>query len=347
MKSFKDISWLVTEDTYRQDKALSYSTLAKYNREGFNGLHKLFDRIETPSLTFGSAVDSIITGGTEEFEDRFMVADFPDIPDSIIVIIKYLHKMYAGTSTRSISMIPDNIVISATEMFKYQMNWKPETRAKVIKEKGEEYYSLLSLAGDKTILSTNIYNEVMQAVDALKSSEATKWYFATDNPFENVERHYQLKFKATLDGVDYRCMSDLLVVDHDKKIVYPVDLKTSSHTEWDFYQSFVDWHYHIQARLYWRTIRHIMDNDEVYKDYKLDDYRFIVVNKRTLTPLVWLFDATKSVGDLVYGKNNDIIFKDPFTIGKELSTYLSEERKVPMGIDLKGSNNLRIWLNTL
>jgi hypothetical protein len=227
------------------------------------------------------------------------------------------------------------------------MNWKPETRAKVIKEKGEEYYSLLVLAGDKTILNTATYIEVMQAVDALKSSEATKWYFATDNPFENVERHYQLKFKATLDGVDYRCMSDLLVIDHDKKIVYPIDLKTSSHTEWDFYQSFVDWHYHIQARLYWRIIRHIMDNDEVYKDYKLDDYRFIVVNKRTLTPLVWLFDATKSVGDLVYGKNHDIIFKDPFTIGKELSTYLAEERKVPIGIDLKGSNNLRIWLNTL
>jgi hypothetical protein len=214
-------------------------------------------------------------------------------------------------------------------------------------KKGEEYYSLLALAGDKTILNTATYIDVMQAVDALKSSEATKWYFATDNPFENVERHYQLKFKATLEGVDYRCMSDLLVVDHDKKIIYPVDLKTSSHTEWDFYQSFVDWHYHIQARLYWRIIRHIMDNDEVYKDYKLDDYRFIVVNKRTLTPLVWLFDATKSVGDLVYGKNHDIIFKEPFTIGKELSTYLSEERKVPMGIDLKGSNNLRIWLNTL
>lgn len=344
MKSFKDISWLVTEDIYRQDKALSYSTLAKYNREGFNGLHKLFDRIDTPSLTFGSAVDSIITGGKEEFEDRFMVADFPDIPDSIIGIVKHLHK---ENNCRSINDIPDNTIILATEFFKYQLNWKPETRAKVIKEKGEEYYSLLALAGDKTILNTTTYVDVMQAVDALKSSEATKWYFADDNPFENVERHYQLKFKATLNGVDYRCMSDLLVVDHDKKIVYPVDLKTSSHTEWDFYQSFVDWHYHIQARLYWRIIRHIMDNDEVYKDYKLDDYRFIVVNKKTLTPLVWLFDATRAIGDLVYGKNNDIVFKDPFTIGKELNTYLNENRKVPMGIDLKGSNNLRKWLNTL
>ena len=347
MKNFKDISWLVTEDIYRQDKALSYSTLAKYNREGFNGLYKLFDRIDTPSLTFGSAVDSIITGGKEEFEDRFMVADFPDIPDSIITILKFLYKMYIGTSTRSLAKIPDNIIISITEQFKYQLNWKPETRVKVIREKGEEYYSLLSLAGDKTILSTDTYNEVQQAVDSLKSSDATKWYFADDNPFDNVERHYQLKFKATLEGVDYRCMSDLLVVDHDKKIVYPIDLKTSSHTEWDFYQSFIDWHYHIQARLYWRIIRHVMDNDEVYKDYKLDDYRFIVVNKKTLTPLVWLFDATKALGDLVYGKNHNIIFRDPYTIGKELNTYLKLESKVPMGIDLKGSNNLRDWLNTL
>ena len=131
MKSFKEISWLVSEEEYRKDTALSYSTLAKYNREGFNGLHKLFDRIDTPSLTFGSAVDSIITGGKEEFEDRFMVADFPDIPDSIVAIVKYLHKLDNGVS-RSINGIPDYNIIAATEAFKYQLNWKPETRVKVI-----------------------------------------------------------------------------------------------------------------------------------------------------------------------------------------------------------------------
>ena len=76
-KSLKDISWLVTEDVYRADSALSYSTLARYEREGFNNLDKLFDKLETPSLTFGSAVDSIITGGQEEFNERFIVAEFP------------------------------------------------------------------------------------------------------------------------------------------------------------------------------------------------------------------------------------------------------------------------------
>ena len=89
-KSLREISWQVSEEEYRADPALSYSTLARYEREGFNNLDKLFERIETPSLTFGSAVDSIITGGQSEFDERFLVAEFPSTPDSIIKIVKYL-----------------------------------------------------------------------------------------------------------------------------------------------------------------------------------------------------------------------------------------------------------------
>ena len=64
MKVF-DISWQVTEPEYRADSALSYSTLARFAREGFNKLDSLFDKLDTPSLTFGRAVDALITGGQE------------------------------------------------------------------------------------------------------------------------------------------------------------------------------------------------------------------------------------------------------------------------------------------
>ena len=90
MKSLYDISWQVSEEEYRADPALSYSTLARYEREGFNNLDKLFDKIETPSLTFGSAVDALITGGQEEFDSKFAVFDIPSIPDSIVKIVKRL-----------------------------------------------------------------------------------------------------------------------------------------------------------------------------------------------------------------------------------------------------------------
>ena len=347
MKSLRDISWQVSEKGYRADPALSYSTLARYEREGFNNLDKLFDRIETPSLTFGSAVDSIITGGQEEFDERFMVAEFPSMPDSIVKIIKSLYKQYAGTY-RSLLNIPDNSIIRETEDQNYQMNWKPETRAKVIREKGTDYYNLLFVAGDRCIIDTQTYQDVVNAVRVLKESSSTKLYFADDNPFEpDIERLYQLKFKGEFDGITYRNMADLIIVNHKEKWVKPVDLKTSSHTEWDFYKSFVDWRYDIQARLYWSIIRQNMDKDEYFKDFKLLDYDFIVVNKRTLTPLVWNCPFTQAQGTLRFGNNSQIEMRSPFEIGKELNSYLTSRPKVPMGINETGANNLKDWLNKL
>lgn len=347
MKSLRDISWQVSEEEYRADPALSYSNLARYEREGFNNLDKLFDRIETPSLTFGSAVDSIITGGQEEFDERFMVAEFPSIPDSIVKIIKSLYKQYAGTY-RSLLNIPDNSIIRETEDQNYQMNWKPETRAKVIKEKGTDYYNLLFVAGDRRILDTQTYQDVCNAVKALKESKSTQLYFAEDNPFEpDIERLYQLKFKGEFGGITYRNMADLIIVNHKEKWVKPVDLKTSSHTEWDFHKSFVDWRYDIQARLYWAIIRQNMDKDEYFKDFKLLDYDFIVVNKRTLTPLVWNCPFTQAQGTLKFGKNDQIEMRSPFVIGEELNSYLTSRPKVPIGISDTGANDLKEWLNTL
>ena len=346
-KSLKGLSWQVSEEEYRADPALSYSTLAKYEREGFNNLDRLFDKIDTPSLTFGSAVDSIITGGQEEFDERFMVADFPNTTDSIIKIVKALFQSFSS-SNRNLNSIDDNDIIKYTELYSYQLNWKPETRAKVIKEKGEDYYNLLFVAGSRVVLDTQTYQDVCNAINSLKNSAATKFYFAENNPFEpGIERFYQLKFKGVFNGITYRNMADLIVVNHKERWVLPVDLKTSSHTEWDFYKSFVDWRYDIQARLYWAIIRQNMDKDEYFKDFKLLDYRFIVVNRRTLTPLVWECPFTQAVGEMRFGKNEQIIMRSPFVIGEELSSYITSRPKVPMGISETGPNDLREWLNTL
>ena len=271
MKKLSDIALNITEEEYRADPALSYSTLSRFDREGFNKLDSLFDKIETPSLTFGSAVDSIITGGQEEFDSRFMVADFPNTPDSIIQIVKELFNRFSDTCT-NINLISNNAIIEVASLYSYQNNWKPETRAKVIKEKGFDYYNLLYLSQDKTILNTEIYQDICRAVDALKTSEATKFYFADNNPFEpNIERFYQLKFKATLNSIDYRCMFDELVVFTDTKEIQPLDLKTSCKKfdrEWDFPTHYIEWNYQMQNRLYVRILQDVISKDDYYKDYK-------------------------------------------------------------------------------
>lgn len=347
-KSLKDISWNVTEEEYRADSALSYSTIARYEREGFNNLDKLFDRIETPSLTFGSAVDSIITGGPQEFEERFVVAEIPSLSDNLTQIAKVLFSRYRDTY-RTIAEMPDNILAEVGRECNFYAGDKyANYRVKLIREGCEEYYGLMYIADNKTVIDTKTYNEVMLAVNALRNSEATRIYFLKDSPFEPIERCYQLKFKGTFGGVPYRNMADLIVVNHEEKWVLPIDLKTSSKPEWDFYKSFIDWRYDIQARLYWAIIRQNMDKDDYFKDFTLKDYRFIVVNRRTLTPLVWEFKrTTQSQGDITLGSNSQIKLRSPFEIGSELYRYLSSRPTVPMGISTVKSNDIETWLNKL
>lgn len=342
-KSLRDISWQVSEPEYRQDPALSYSTLSRYEREGFNNLDKLFERVESPSLVFGSAVDTLITGSEEEFNEQFMVAQLDTPPsDTLVAITKRLFEKWSNAYPNLID-IPNDVIVTTIQDIPWNNHWLPATRAKKIKEDCAAYYKLLYLSEGKTILNTYVYQDVLNTVDKLRSADATRFYFEKDNAFDdNIERLYQLKFKATFNGVYYRCMSDLLIVIHDKKLVVPVDLKTSYKPEWDFYKSFTEWRYDIQGRLYWRIIRYNMDQDPYFKDFKLADYRFIVANKKTLTPLVWLFEGTQKIGDIITKDN--ILLRDPFTIGEELNGYLIDRPAVPNGIELVKPNKLEDWL---
>lgn len=335
LKELPSISWLVDEPTYRGDLALSYSTLSTYESLGFNGLDHLFDRKETPSLTLGSCVDSIITGGFEEFNERFSVLNI-NITEGGINTVKQLIAMHLPFN--SFEEIPEQVVSQAAKEVGF---WKADKwdkkRYSAVLETGNvaEYYNCL-LHTDKTIIDTDTYSEVVACVQALKESPATCGYFADNDELSPIRRYYQLKFKATFENVHYRCMADELLVDYEKKIVYPIDLKTSSHTEWDFQQSFCQWRYMIQARLYWRIIRANMLKDEYFKDFELMPYRFIVVNKKTLTPLVWEFPLTMEIGTLVDEEGNE--YRDPFEIGKELQAYLNCKPPVPNGINIDGIN---------
>ena len=340
MKSLKDISWDVTEDQYRADSALSYSTLSRFNREGFDNLAHLFDKTESPSLLFGSVVDTLLTGTEKEFEDRFFVADFPELPDKQREIVEGI--FHAAKPGESWDKIMDAVILEYLLANNYQPNWKQETRIKVIREAGREYYDLLTLAEGKTVISQKLYQDALDCVETLRKSESTKWYFEADNPFnKNIERLYQLKFKGSYEGINLRCMADLIIVDHEKKIVYPCDLKTSFKPEWRFYKSFIEWGYWTQAQLYWYLIRQAMDEDEYFKDFKLADYRFIVISNRTRKPLVWEFPQTRAITDLKLGEHK---LRNWRGIAEELNTYLTKDYEVPIDINMNSINDISKWL---
>ncbi len=345
-KELKDISWQVDEPAYRADPALSYSTLARYEREGFNKLDHLFDRVSSQSLLEGSMVDCLITGSVDEFNELYCVADMPSIGDKEQQVADTLFNMY-HTTCEMFSYIPSDVVLAAINNAEWQKNWRDETRVRVLSERIAMYYNIKVQAAGKTVVDRKTYDRVAAMVHALKTSPATQGYFADNDELSPVRRYYQLKFRARFKDVNYRCMADLIVVDYEDKEIHLIDLKTSSKPEWDFYKSFIEWNYACQSRLYYRVIKANLMKDPYFRDFKVHDYKFIVVNRNTLEPLVWDFKDTKKEGELVYGRQNQIVVRDPFTIGIELQQYLNAHPKVPNGISTTGTNDLVQYLNTL
>lgn len=281
-----DISWQVDEKTYRQDPALSYSTIAKFSREGFSKLSTLFDKVESPSLLFGSLVDTLLTE-PDKFEELYAVGELPELSDSLQAIAVYLSENYSDYN--SVDMIPAQTISEVGVRFGYFTDPKYEkTRIKRIKENCEEYFQMKKRVGDKTLISLNLYKEAKDCVDELKSNEYTKWYFEDNNPFDpTIERFYQLKFKGSYQYIPLRMMADLIIVDNVKKEIIPCDLKTSYKHESEFFKSYLEWAYYHQSNLYSYIIRQNIEKHSAFRGYTIKPYRFIVISRGSKSPMVW------------------------------------------------------------
>lgn len=348
MKSLYDISWKVDEPTYRADKALSQSTLGRFDREGFSKLANIYDPIESPSLTFGTVVDTLLTGSQEDFDNTFIISG-KILDEETATIVKTIYDNFKDNYQNFIQIPIVQVSQTAKQCgFWPADKWSDAARYNGLLKKGdiERYYQLLRQSENKIVIDSDTYNDALKCVAALKTSEATRFYFAEDT--ENVKRFYQLKFKAILENVEYKGMLDNCLVDYTNKKIYPIDLKTSSTPEYEFYKSFIKYGYAHQARLYYRLLENAVRNDEYFKDFEIEDFTFIVVNRYTLIPLTWRFSDTKTIGTLKYGTTRQIIFRDPYELGTELHYYLThEECKVPNGINTNRTNSLVEYLDKM
>lgn len=341
-KSLKEISWNVPEEVYREDPAYSYSTLAKFNRDGFEGLNKLFQKVSSPSLLFGSVVDTLLTEGEEAFNERFFVATFPDISDSVKQVVQHIYNQYKDDA-KTLVNIKDDDILASCDFLEYSKSWKAETRVKNIREKGTLYYHFLKLSENKEVISTEVLEQAKECVNALRESPATEWFFRPDSPFDNIERLYQLKFKAEYNGIPLRSMLDLAIVDHNNKTIQPCDLKTTGHPEYKFFDSYVKWNYDIQQSLYTYNLKQNIIKDPYFKDFKILPYKFIVICKDTQIPMVWEVSDAMATTEVSY-ELGDYKFKNWREIVTELDYYIKNSSQVPKGISITESNNLEEWL---
>lgn len=279
-KSLADISWLVDEQTYRNDSALSYSRLSQFFKNDPKALISN-EKVDTVSLRFGSTVDCIMTS-PEEFDDRFYVADIDKFSATIRSIVEDINS-YGGNWDELIH-VPQDIWEEILDKYQYQTNWKYDTRVKKIVEQGEDYYTVLQYSTGKIVISPQEFSEAQQCVQTLKTHA---WSYQIFECNEDEEILYQLKFKEDICGVKMRCMFDILKCNFKEKWIQPVDLKTTGFSVESFPKSFMEYCYWIQGSSYPSILELAILKDDYFKDFKILPFQFLVINKNSLSPLVW------------------------------------------------------------
>ena len=321
-KSIKSLTWNVSEEEYRNDDAISYSMLASFERDGFKIIPYLKDKKSSEALRFGSLVDTILTE-PEELDNKFLVSDISKVTEVVLNIVKNIYDICDKT-TNTLTEINRDLILNSIKEFNYQSNWKDDTRINKIIDEGNSYFSLLGLAGNKTLISQYEYDLAVSCVESIKNSEFTNKYFDdTVDYFGEIEAFYQLKLKYNKNGLNVRCMFDRVIVNHITKAIQPIDLKTTGKDEEEFENSFLAWSYWIQSNMYSEILKLIIEEDDYFKDFTILPFLFVVVNKNNKTPLVWCDINNLEKGHRIDKYNN--IYKYWIDLYKDLKWHIDNE----------------------
>ena len=142
MNEFKNLSYQVTEPEYRAYPAYSYSLLSRFKQLGYANIDKLFDKISTPSLTFGKLVDCLVTEGEKVFRNTYTPMCIK-VSDTIKEIVDDIYKnvLDASINIDILENLDTNAINEIAVRHSYYDNPRyDKSRAdKVIKE-GSEYF---------------------------------------------------------------------------------------------------------------------------------------------------------------------------------------------------------------
>ena len=273
----------IPEWEYVNLDAMSYSRVSKFMK---GGIEAVLTPVEvSKSISFGSLVDVLITQPEEKFNDLYHVSE-----ENITFSSKELEivtKCYELSEHTTDYKQLDSLTISSL----YDLlpkNYKITTREKRIAELLQTKYNYYVTTIGKTIISKDTFEDAKQCAVLLKNKLKS-----LVDPTHEIETFYQAKFLQNLDGIDYKCMFDVLIIDNADKIIYPIDIKTSYRDEKDFLNPYAYFNYYVQAEMYTDILTKVVENAPELSDYWIHNFQFLVINRVNKKPMFWTHNKHK------------------------------------------------------
>ena len=153
--------------------------------------------------------------------------------------------------------------------------------SKIITEETISYFEFLKSKGNRDLIDSETLQRCNEAVTLLKAdSKVCELLGLYRSEMENIDMFNEIELssdKVGIENIGLKGVADSIQINHDKKIIYINDLKTTGKTITDFPETVNFYNYSIQAAIYTRLVK------EVYKHIITPEwnivFNFIVIDK--------------------------------------------------------------------
>lgn len=282
---------LISQDSsaeYRKHEGLNQSHLKSFHnspRAFYEAMVSKVQSLDKPeAFRIGGAVDCLLTT-PEEFEDSYAIVEVPrpsGLMEKFVMAYAFqilaLEKNYVELTDEE----KETIFNSAYEQSGYKIS-KTRVQLQFTNDfQVTKFLEVLVNSKGKVILTTEdmlIINKVVNAFNKCAHVREVLMLDA-DSSERDLLTQVAIYWNDETSGILCKGLLDYVVVDHKNKIIKPFDLKTTISYIGAFPASFVKFGYYIQAAWYLSGLMQQMwVKDLLDKGYKLDDFKFIVVEK--------------------------------------------------------------------
>jgi hypothetical protein len=248
---------ILEDDFYSKKFYFSYSSLNKllWNPVVFQQLYIAGikeEKIES-HLVNGKLIHVLLLE-PEEFDNQFIIS-LDNLPTgSLRILLDILFKNYYNSSTQELKEYETEILKVMAQINYYQsLKTDKQRLEKIITEESKNYWDFLKRKNNKIIVDQTTYAFCKNAVDIVKlNSKVCGLIGCNTTEFDNKEVFNELPLKIDIENLPFglKGIIDNLVIDHDKKIIFINDIKTTSKELKDFKETVEFYSYWLQASIY-------------------------------------------------------------------------------------------------
>jgi hypothetical protein len=283
MKKDKSKEQIFIKKIEKGEFNFSYSSLNKltFSPSLFYKDYILMDReIRTDKHLIEGKLLHLMILQPEKLHDEFSITPSKMPSDTLRKVLKNI-TLY--TDVTELVLVEDKIILDSLRAVGLYQSLKDSDKriAKVRTTECDDYFAFESNTDGKDVIDNDMLLKATERVELIKNNKSIMELLSsepTDFEMDGLEVFNEAYLKCTLEGHNFGLHGyiDRYVIDHDKKEITIIDVKTTGKTISDFPETVQFYNYWLQAAVYVTLISKNIGKKE--ENYKIN-FNFIVIDK--------------------------------------------------------------------